>query len=418
MQISEIRPGVVLASEQLSYVRSTSLGFWVRSGVAYEAENEQGASHFLEHLLFKGTETRSARCISESFDNIGGEVNAYTAKEYTCFYCKVVDQHLETAVDVLTDMICHARLDKGDVVKERNVILEEIGMYEDSPEEYVHDLLAEAVFPNHPLGKAILGSRKSLASIDADDLQSFYKQHYSPENIVIAAAGSLEHQQLAAWLANRLDLPAPRPSKLASAAPIAASPRSLLVERPTEQLHLALGFPGLSLSDERRYAWNLLNNILGSGMSSRLFQRLREEHALVYNAYTYTASFQQTGYSAIYLGLAPHNVALALDLIAEELADICMHQISEKELRRAKEQVKGALIMGMESTANHMGRLGRGLMLLNQVQAVEDIIERIEAISAAEILDIATSIFCRDKMAAAAVGKVEGIPESLACVGW
>lgn len=418
MQITEIKPGVVLASKQLPYVRSAALGFWVRSGVAYEAANLQGASHFLEHLLFKGTDTRSARDISESFDNIGGEVNAYTAKEYTCFYSKVVDQHLETAVDVLTDMICHARLEPAEVTKERNVILEEIGMYEDSPDEYVHDLQAAAIWPNHALGKAILGTRDSLATIDAESLRTYYQQHYCAGNIVIAASGSLEHEQLAAWLAERLDLPAPGKELLTPTLPEASTPGCLLVERPTEQLHLTLGFPGLSMRDERLYAWNLLNNILGSGMSSRIFQRLREEHALVYNAYTYTASFQQTGYSAFYLGLAPHNVELALTLIAQELADICQQEITASELRRAKEQVKGALIMGMESTANHMGRLGRGLLLLNRVQEVEDVIKRVEAVTATDILSLANSIFRREEMAVAAVGKVEALPADLANFAW
>lgn len=418
MQITEIKPGIVLASKQLPYVRSVALGFWVHSGVAYETADLQGASHFLEHLLFKGTETRSARNISESFDNIGGEINAYTAKEYTCFYCKVVDQHLETAVDVLTDMICHARLDPADVDKERNVVLEEIGMYEDSPDEYVHDLLAAAVWPNHSLGRAILGTRASLAAIDADCLRSFYQQHYRSGNIVITAAGSLDHEQLAAWLVSRLDLPASGPDLLAMTFPEVSTPGCSLVERPTEQLHLTLGFPGLSMRDERVYTWNLLNNLMGGGMSSRLFQRLREEHALVYNAYTYTASFQQTGYSAVYLGLAPHNVTLALDLISQELGQIRQQEITADELKRAKEQVKGALIMGMESTANHMSRLGRGLLLLDRVQEVEDVIKRVEAVTTADILSLANSIFRREQMAVAAVGKVQALPDSLASFSW
>ncbi|NLW17386.1 MAG: insulinase family protein [Firmicutes bacterium] len=418
MQISEIIPGIILASKQLAHVRSVSLGFWIRSGVAYEKAELLGASHFLEHMLFKGTDRRSARDISESFDNIGGEINAYTAKEYTCFYCKVVDQHLETAVDVLSDMICHPRLDGADVDKERNVVLEEIRMYEDSPDEYVHDLLAVAVLPDHPLGRPILGTRNSLASIDAGALRSFYQQHYRAGNIIIAAAGSLEHERLATWLADRLYLPAAGPQLAPVENSCFSAPRCLLVEKPTEQLHLTLGFSGLALGDEQVYAWNLLNNIMGSGMSSRLFQRLREEHALVYNAYTYTASFQQTGYTAFYLGLAPHNLPLALDLIAQELVDVCRQGVTEDELRRAKEQVKGALIMGMESTANHMGRLGRGLLLLSRVQEVEDVIRKVEAVTIADIANLANVIYKRDKMATAAVGQVETVPQVLENFTW
>lgn len=418
MQITEIKPGIVLASKHLPYVRSVALGFWIRSGVAYETPELQGAAHFLEHLLFKGTATRSAREISESFDNIGGEINAYTSKEYTCFYCKVVDQHLATAADVLSDMICHARLDESDVIKERNVVLEEIGMYEDSPDEYVHDLLAAAVLPKHPLGRAILGTRDSLANMDVSSLRSFYLQHYRAGNIVITAAGNVNHEQLVNQLTDKIALPTGGPGSVMQPQPAVAVPETLLVERPTEQLHVTLGFPGLSMSDERLYTWNLLNNIMGSGMSSRLFQCLREEHALVYSSYTYTASFQNTGYSALYMGLAPHNAALALELIAKEFTDICQQEVSDDELRRSKEQVKGALIMGMESTANHMGRLGRGLLLLHKVQEVEEIIKRVEAVTAADILDLASTIYRREPMAVAAVGKVHELSTNLASFGW
>lgn len=418
MQISEIKPGIVLASKHLAHVRSTSLGFWVRSGVVNEPDALQGASHFLEHLLFKGTKCRSARDISESFDNIGGEVNAYTAKEYTCFYSKVVDQHLETAVDVLTDMLSNARLDADDIAKERKVILEEISMYEDSPGEYVHDLLATAVWQEHSLGKAILGTRSSVKSMETSDLRAFYREHYCQGNIIIAAAGKLDHDQLAVWLQDRLNLPVSRLEKQTTIVPATTRAESVFIDKATEQLHLALGFPGLSISDERRYAWNLLSNILGSGMSSRLFQRLREEHALVYNAYTYTASFQQAGYSALYLGLNPLNSEVALQLIARELKEITSQPVTAAELSRAKEQVKGSMIMGLESTANHMGRLGRGLLLLGRVQPLDAVIEGVEAVSADDILSLAQDIFCREKMAVAAVGKVEGLAQIMENTIW
>ncbi len=411
MQITEIRPGVVLASEHLPFVRSVSIGFWVRSGVEYEPDHLQGASHFLEHLLFKGTTKRTSRDISEAFASIGGEVNAFTAKEYTCYYGKVVDQHLEQAVDVLTDMICHARLAESDVDKERKVILEEIGMYEDSPDEYVHDLLAAAIWPNHPLGRAVLGTRETLQAIDAASIRSFYQQLYCPGNIVIAAAGSLEHEQLATWLSARLELPPPSVASIRLPEPEPASFQQVLVNRPTEQLHLTLGFRGLSMRDDRRYAWQLLNNILGGGMSSRLFQQLREEHALVYSTYSYTASFQLAGYSAIYLGLAPQNAGVALELIDKELRDLATNTVAEAELRRAKEQVKGALIMGLESTANHMGRLGRGMLLFNRVQPVEEVIEQIEKVSADDIRNLAQELFLRSPIAVAAVGQTADLPQ-------
>lgn len=417
MQISEIRPGLKLATEQLPFVRSAALGFWVRSGVAHEPAALQGASHFLEHLVFKGTPSRTAREISESFDDIGGEVNAYTAKEYTCFYCKVVDEHLPRALEILTDMVCHARLDSDDINKERNVILEEVGMYEDSPEEYVHDLLAQAVWPESALGRAILGTRQTLTELSAKKLRQYYQEHYSARNTVIAAAGSVEHQRLATQLAELVDL-ADRPAT-ADGNHLGGLPGApLLVERSTEQLHLALGLPGLALDDEQLYAWNLLNNILGSGMSSRIFQRLREEHALVYSAYSYTASFRLAGYSAIYLGLAPKNLAQALALISRELRSLSQELVAPEELRRAQAQVKGALIMGLESTANRMSRMGRGLLMLGKVQEIEQIIAKIEQVTADDLRELARRLFNRELLTAAAVGNVKQVPELLASFNW
>ena len=417
MQISEIRPGLLLATEQLPFVRSAALGFWVRSGVGYEPAKWQGVSHFLEHLVFKGTASRSAREISESFDDIGGEVNAYTAKEYTCFYCKVVDEHLPKALEILADMVCHARLDNDDVNKERNVILEEVGMYEDSPEEYVHDLLARAIWPELSLGRAILGTRETLLGLSSKELRQYYQEHYCADNMVIAAAGSIQHEQLALLLSNCLQLEQGAQSVM----PVYGGSEPgdpILIERSTEQLHLTLGLPGLALSDDRLYAWNLLNNVFGSGMSSRLFQRLREEHALVYSAYSYTASFQQAGYSAIYLGLAPKNLAKAMQLISQEITSLCQECVSSEELQRAKAQVKGALIMGLESTANHMSRMGRGLLMMGRVQEIEQIVNRIEAVTAGDLRQLANQLFDRQSLAAAGVGNVQQVPKLLANFTW
>lgn len=290
-------------------------------------------------------------------------------------------------------------------------------MYEDSSEEYVHDLLAQAIWPGQELGSAILGTRHTLAQMTAADLRQFYQQHYAAGNTVIAAAGSLEHGQLARQLESCLDLkvqPALEQPLHGNAPPAAPA----LLERSTEQLHLALGLPGLSLGDKRIYAWNLLNNILGAGMSSRLFQRLREEHALVYSAYSYTASFRQAGYSAIYLGLAPRNLPKAMQLIASELASLCQQHVSPAELLRAKAQVKGALVMGLESTVNHMSRIGRGLLMLDRVQPVEQVIAEIEAVNADELMLLAKDLLKREQLATAAIGNVDQVLSALSDFDW
>ncbi len=416
MQVTEIKPGLTLATKHIPWVRSVSLGFWVRSGVEYEPANWQGISHFLEHMLFKGTKNRSSREISEGFDNIGGEVNAYTAKEYTCFYFKVVDEHMPVAVDILADMICNSRLDDKDIVKERNVILEEVNMYEDSPDEYVHDLLAQAIWPDHPLGRAILGTRDTLKAITPENIRDYYRKHFSAGNIIIAASGSVDHDALLDRLRAAIDLPSQ--PKIEPAHSPKIQPTQKLVDRATEQMHVTLGFPGLSLSDTRLYAWNLLNNILGAGMSSRLFQRLREEHALVYSAYSYTASFQMAGYSALYLGLTPQNVGKALSLIAGELRSLQREPVSAEELTRSKAQIKGALIMGLESTANHMSRMGRGLMLMERVRPMEEIVAEIEAVTQEDIQSLAQELYQRNQMAVAAVGNMQELSKILSSLSW
>ncbi|MDP3058255.1 MAG: pitrilysin family protein, partial [bacterium] len=363
MQISKLPSGITLASEYISHVRTVTIGIWVRVGAANETKQELGLSHFLEHMLFKGTASRSARDIVEAFDDVGGEINAYTTKEYTCYFAKVMDEHLEIAVEILVDMLSNPLLATSDVQKEKQVVLEEICMYEDSPDELIHDYLAQEIWPKHPLGRAILGTKESIANLTQESVVEFYRRHYRPEEIVISATGNLCHDTLVE-LVEKLELSPHDCPRSPSVGSVVYSPKILMVERAIEQLHMCLGFPGISRINPQIYALNILNNIFGAGMSSRLFQGIREEKGLAYSIFSYPACFHDNGYFVVYAGFTSSNTEELVTTIAIELKKMRDELVSSKELYRAKQQVKGELIMGLESTTTRMSRMGRSLLLL------------------------------------------------------
>ena len=411
MEYSKLPSGLQVVSEHIPHVRTVALGIWVRCGTYGEQDKEAGMSHFLEHMFFKGTETRSAREIVEAFDDVGGELNAYTTKEYTCFYAKVIDEHLPLAVEVIMDMLCHPRMSVADIEKEKQVILEEISMCEDVPDELIHDCLAATIWPEHPLGRPILGSRSSINALTQEGLLDYYNRHYFAQNIVVAAAGNLSHQDLLELLHEHCSFTHSAQKGEWHQADISYTEKVNAIERPIEQLHMCLGFPGLSWKSESIYTLNVLNNIFGGGMSSRLFQEIREERGLAYNIYSYSASFVPAGYFSIYAGLSAERFPLVMSTLAEEIKKLKSAQVSPEELARAKQQVKGALVIGLESTANRMSRMGRSLLLMGRVNEIDEIVAKMEAVTARDVVELANAMLQGSRASLCVLGPTSQLSE-------
>lgn len=403
---SMLSNGLRVVSERVPYVRSVSVGVWVNSGSRYEPESEAGISHFIEHLLFKGTERRTARQIAEEIDSVGGQLNAFTGKEYTCFYCRVLDEHISLALDLLSDMIQNSLFRDEDIEKERGVIAEEIRMYEDAPDELVHDLLAGTMWDGHPLGRAIIGNTESINAINRERILEYFKGFYKPDNMVIAVAGNLDDGRIAEEIEKRF-------SGLSgtSFSPEQRSPEQRCTvkvrRKDTEQVHVCVGTEGVRLEDEQFYPLSVLNTILGGGTSSRLFQRIREEKGLAYSVYSYHTAYKDTGLFAVYAGIGPNYVREVLQIARNEFERFREQGPTDEELTRGKEQLKGGLMLGLESTSNRMTRLGRNELLLRYVTPLDEIVEKIESVTKEDILAVADTVLRPEKMTLTAVGPIE-----------
>lgn len=379
MNKTQLKNGLRVVMEKIPTYRSVSFGIWVKTGSRHESPEVNGISHFIEHMLFKGTERFDARQIAETFDSIGGNVNAFTSKEYTCFYAKVLDEHLPIAVDILADMFFRSQFDEEELRKEKNVILEEISMYEDTPDDLVHDLITEAAYGSHPLAYPILGTEKRLQGMNSSDLRSYMNKHYTIDNMVISVVGNIDD--------NLIDLLETHFGEFSTRGAVdSLEPPDFLGElkyyrKKTEQNHICMSFPGCSITDERQYAMVLLNNALGGGMSSRLFQEIREKRGLAYSVYSYHSSHADSGLFTVYAGTAPKQTKEVLDLTKEILFDLSKNGLTNDELSKGKEQLKGGLILGLESTGSQMNRLGKNELMLGKHYTLDDMIARIEAVS-------------------------------------
>lgn len=395
--------GVKVLTEDIPHVRSVVVGIWVNVGSRDEEPAQAGISHFIEHMMFKGTEKRSARDIAEELDAVGGQLNAFTTKEYTCYYARVLDKHFDLALDVLFDMLFNSRFAAADIDRERNVILEEVKMYEDTPDELVHDVFATTIWHGHALGRPIIGTAEVIGSLTREDILQYYRRHYVPENMVVAVAGQIEHarvvEKIRSAFAGRRGSAAPR--TLVRPQP---RPEVTCRTKDTEQVHLCLGVPGLPLDDERIYVFQLVNTILGGGLSSRLFQEIREQRGLVYSVYSYHSSYHDAGLFGIYAGLSKQNVAPALELIFKEIRDIQQNGVNEQELRRAKEQLIGNLWLSLESVSTRMSRLGKSQLYLGKIQTPEEIVARVEKVTGEEIKVLAGEMLRPELFAMASVG--------------
>ncbi|MFI2857034.1 M16 family metallopeptidase [Paenibacillus sp. JSM ZJ436] len=379
MKKIELSNGLRIVMEQIPTCRSVSFGIWVKTGSRNETPELNGITHFIEHMMFKGTERFDARAIAEQFDAIGGNVNAFTSKEYTCYYAKVLDEHLPIAVDVLSDMFFHSKLDSGELEKEKNVILEEISMYEDTPDDLVHDLMSISAYGDHPLAYPILGTKERLEAMDSAALRSYMNRHYTIENTVIALAGNIDDSVIE-LLERHFGKFQNRGENDVLSVPDFQD-GLLFRKKKTEQNHICLSFPGSSMHDELQYAMVLLNNAIGGGMSSRLFQEIREKRGLAYSVYSYHSSHADSGMFTIYAGTAPKQTKEVLELTRNMMAELAEKGMSEEELAKGKEQLKGSLILSLESTGSRMNRLGKNELMLGRHYSLDDMISRIEKVS-------------------------------------
>lgn len=402
--------GVRIVLENIPTVRSVAIGVWIGTGSRNENPQTNGISHFLEHMFFKGTKTRSAKEIAESFDSIGGQVNAFTSKEYTCYYAKVLDTHAQFALDVLADMFFNSTFVEEELNKERNVVLEEIKMYDDTPDDIVHDLLSRAIYGDHPLGYPILGTEETLNTFTGETLKEYIHNRYTPENVVISIAGNISDKFILE-VEKYFGSYEGGNSSTTENIPVFQSNR-LSRKKETEQAHLCIGFEGLKIGHEDVYSLIILNNILGGSMSSRLFQDVREQRGLAYSIFSYHSAYQDNGVVTVYGGTGAKQMDVLFETIQATLEKLKQDGITEKELNNSKEQLKGSLMLGLESTNSRMSRNGKNELLLKRHRSLDEIIEQIDQVTKQSVNGMATSVFS-DKYSVSLISPTGELPKNL-----
>ena len=405
----ELGSGVRLVTERMPAVRSVSVGFWIGSGARDEEANVAGASHFLEHLLFKGTERRSAAEIAGELEAVGGDLNAFTSKEYTCFYARCLDRDLPLAVDVLADMVTSAAVTAEDVEVERAVVLEEIRMHRDTPDDLVHSVFSEALYGSHPLGREVLGTSGTIETVLRDDIYGYYQQRYVPQNLVVAVAGNIDHDEVRNLVEGSLDGWAPSgPPPQRQLLLIDRPARAVgLQRRPTEQAHVLLGGMGFARNDERRFAARVLEQAMGGGMASRLFQEVRERRGLAYSVYSYLSAQAEIGYHAVYAGTAVERVDEVLDVVRSELSRALHEGLTDGELTAAKSALTGSLVLGLEDTGSRMTRLGRSVVSGLPLLSLDEIMAEIDAVGHGDVTAVTEALF-GGEWSLAVVGPFDG----------
>lgn len=403
IETTTLSNGLRIVTEHVAYVQSAAIGIWVDVGGRYERPDERGITHFIEHMLFKGTERRSAKEIASEIESVGGSLNAFTEKEYTCYYARALAEHAPLVLDVLSDMLLHSKLDPDEFAREQNVVIEEIKRYEDTPDDIVHDLFARAVWQSHPLGHPIVGTARSVGGLTVDHLRGFLSTHYAPSRMVVAVAGNVSHRPIVR-LVNKLmgDMPS-RPSPRRIRSPIGHGTNVRRSKR-SEQVHFCLGGPTYAQTDDRRYPLTILDMVLGGNMSSRLFQEVREKRGLVYAIGSYTSAFRDCGLLTIYGGTSPITLQEVMDVTLAEIESIRRNGLKPEEIERAKMQIRGAMVIGLESMSNRMMRLGKSTLYHNRVIPLAEIDGSVCRVTAEDILEVANETLAPERMSFAAVG--------------
>ncbi|HPZ09012.1 MAG TPA: pitrilysin family protein [Candidatus Eremiobacteraeota bacterium] len=398
--------GIVLVTEEVPHFRSVSVGFSLNVGSRYEQSFEMGVSHFLEHLLFRGTKNRTAKEISTAIDAVGGIINGSCGKEFTCFYAKVVDKDLPLALDVLSDMFLNSLFNPEDVEKERTVILEEIKSIEDSPGDFIFDLYMKTMMDDHPLAIMTSGDKDSVMHLKRDQILSYFYTNYVPSNIILSVAGNIKHHYVAKLLTSCMGKFKGNPVTLPSYLPSFKS-RLDVHFKDCGQVHLCMGYPGISLKDDRRYTATILDNILGGTASSRLFQKIREDLGLVYTVYSFQHNFLDCGIFSFYAGMSLENIKQVIKIILNEIEDICTSGVTEQELQIAKDFINGNMILGLESTSNRMFRIAKSELVYNRLISVEEVLEKINLVTRDDVLELAHSIFDRNNLSICLLGPID-----------
>lgn len=400
--------GLCVVTERMQHLRSVSVGIWVMNGSRRELPEENGITHFIEHMVFKGTEHRSAEEIARSVDSVGGNLDAFTSKENVCFSAKVLDEHLPIALEVLADLVLHPLFRASDIEREQGVILQEIKMDEDSPDYLVHEIFTQSFWKDHPLGRPILGTKDTVGRLEQEKLFRYYRQCFSPDNLVIAAAGNVEHAQLVEWVARWFEQLKPVANGHRDLPP-QAHPRIVMRnKKQLEQVQICVGLPSDPLVSDKRYAWSLLNTVLGGGMSSRLFQNIRERQGLAYAVFSDINPYKDAGLFCIYAGTGPATVRQVVHSILHEIRVLRDEPLPAEELRRAKDNLKGSLMLGLESSGARMSNLARQQIYFGRFMSMNDMLARIEAVTAEEIQQI-TANFDPARVGLTVLGNLNGL---------
>jgi len=400
-RLEHLPNGQRLITEKLDHLRSVCLGFWIPAGSRDEPGPLEGASHFLEHLLFKGSSKYTAEEIAQVFDTLGGELNASTSREYVVVYGRFLDDQLAVAMDVMADMLITPTF--ADLDREREVILEEIAMVEDSPQDLIHDVLAEVVLDGHPLAHPILGTRQSIADASEEEIRGYHGQRFQFSDMVVAAAGNVSHDAVRELLLDRQPVSNGAEPKRTPAQPH-VKPRRRFVEKETEQMHVCLGGVGLARDDERRFQLSVLDSLFGGSLSSRLFQEIREKRGLVYSVYSFSSLYQETGLTGLYFGCRPERLEAVMETVGREVLRLVTEPVPDDELQRAKEHLEGRMILGLESTSSRMTRLGKGVLTGTEILSLDELAQRIEAVTPEQVLELASEVYRPAQLSIVGIG--------------